>query len=111
MKNIITYLYHENQTMIAMKKFISFLLISLFVACNANPTPDALKAKLKSTMNSFLNKSVNSSQVKFQVQDVVYYDDKQRNTYDCQFKVLMSRPGLKDTVGSMFAYISKDFQD
>ena len=93
-----------------MKKFISFLFITMLAACNANPTPDALKQKLKSTMNNFLEKSADPSQVKFSVQDVVYYDDKARNTYDCQFKVLMSQPGHKDTIGSMFAYISKDFE-
>ena len=94
-----------------MKKIFPILFIVVLMACNANPAPDALKQKLKSTMNTFLNENVDSSQVKFHVEDVVYYDDKKRNTYDCQFKVLMSRAGYKDTMGSMFAYISKDFKE
>ena len=93
-----------------MKKNSFVIFFLMLFACNANPKPDVLKEKLKSTMTSFLYKGVDSSRVKFHVQDVIYYDDKRRNTYDCQFTVLMSEQGRKDTTGTMFAYISKDFQ-
>jgi hypothetical protein len=94
------------------KNYILIFFLMLF-ACNANPSPDVLKEKLKSAMTTFLYKRVNfdSSKVKYKVQDVIYYDDKEKNYYDCQFKVLMSVPNKKDTVGFMFAYISKDFKD
>jgi|SRR5215831_18707421 len=88
--------------------FIIFFL--MLFACNANPSPDVLKEKLKSTMTSFLYKGKDSSQVKFRVEDVIYYDDQRRNTYDCQFKVRMSEKG-KDTVGTMFAFVSRDFKN
>lgn len=93
-----------------MKRISVLLFVLMLAACNANPSSEDVKEKLKSTMTDFLNKSVDSSKAKFYVQDVIYYDDKPRNTYDCQFKVLMSQQGRKDTTGYMFAYISKDFK-
>jgi hypothetical protein len=93
-----------------MKKFLSLFFISILAACNANPSAEDLKETLKSTMNDYLYKSVNydSSKVKYRVQDVAYYND--RDYYDCEFKVLMSVTGRKDTVGNMNARISKDFK-
>ena len=87
------------------------LFILMLAGCDANPKPEVLKEKLKTTMANFLYKGVDSSNVKFYVQDVVYYDDKKRDAYDCQFKVLMLQKGHKDTTGTMFAYISKDFKE
>jgi hypothetical protein len=94
--------------MIAMKNII-LVLVLMIVACNANPGTEELKDKLKSAMTDFLYKGVNydSAKVKFRVQDVVYYEDK--NTYDCQFKVWMHEND-KDTIGTMFAFVSKDFK-
>jgi hypothetical protein len=92
-----------------MKK-ISLLFFALILfACNRNLPPEELRAKLKSTMTDFLYKRVNydSSKVKYRVEDVIYYIDK--DSYDCEFKVFMSVKGGKDTLGEMRARISKDF--
>ncbi len=92
-----------------MKKIFASFFILILSACNINPSPEELQAKLKSTMTDYLYKGVNydSSKVKYRVQDVIYYIDK--DYYDCEFKVLMSVKGGKDTVGGMRAKISKDF--
>src|SRR4051794_9692219 len=89
-------------------KFLLFF-ITILSACNRNPSPEELNTRLKSTMTDFLYKGVNydSSKVKYRVQDVAYYIDK--DYYDCEFKVLMSVNG-KDTIGGMSAKISKDFR-
>jgi hypothetical protein len=93
-----------------MKKIVALLFPAMLVACNSNPTPAELEAKLKSTMTDYLYKGVNydSSKVKYHVKDVIYYND-DRGYYDCQFTVEMQEPGKKDTVGKMFAFISKKF--
>lgn len=93
-----------------MRKFFASFFILILFACNRNPSPEELQAKLKATMTDFLYKGTNydSSKVKYRVQDVIYYIDK--NYYDCEFKVKMSVTGGKDTVGGMSAKISKDFK-
>lgn len=95
-----------------MKKIISLLFVAILVACNADLTPQELEERLKSTMTDFLYKTVNydSSKVKYRIKDIIYYNDN-RGFYDCQFTVEMKVEGKKDTVGKMFAYISKDFKD
>jgi hypothetical protein len=87
---------------------VVFYIVVLF-ACNRNPSPKELQNKLKFTMTDFLYKGVNydSSKVKYRVQDVIYYIDK--DYYDCEFKVFMSVKGGKDTLGNMRAKVSKDF--
>ncbi len=93
-----------------MKKFFGILFIVSFAACNANLSPKEVEQKLKTAMNDYLYKSVNydSSKVKYRVQNVVYFNDK--DYYDCEFKVFMSVTGGKDSIGSMNARISKDFK-
>jgi hypothetical protein len=93
-----------------MKKLFPLLLMSIFAACNANLSAGELKETLKTTMNDYLYKSVNydSSKVKYRVQDVIYYDDK--NYYDCEFDVLMMVTDERDSLGKMNAKISKDFK-
>ena len=95
---------------IAMKKIFALLYIVSLGACNANPSPAEVEQKLKTAMNDYLYKSVNydSSKVKYRVQNVVYFNDK--DYYDCEFKVFMSVAGGKDSMGSMNARISKDFK-
>ncbi len=68
-----------------------------------------LKQDLKTSMQAFLYNAINndSSNVKYRVQDVVYYEDKDQ--YTCDFKVHM-KAKLFDTTGIMKAYISKDFK-
>jgi hypothetical protein len=93
-----------------MKKISAILFIVLLGACNANLSPAEVEQKLKTAMNDYLYKSVNydSSKVKYRVQDVIYFNDK--DYYDCEFKVFMSVAGGKDSMGSMNARISKDFK-
>jgi hypothetical protein len=71
-------------------------------------SPEQTENELKLSMATYLNneKHKDNTPVKFTVLEVVYYEDK--TVYDCQFKVEMQEPG-HDTVGSMFAWISKDF--
>jgi hypothetical protein len=92
-----------------MKKISVLFFITILSACNRNPSPEELRAKLKATMTDFLYKGVkyDSSKVKYRVQDVIYYIDK--DYYECEFKVLMSVKGSKDTIGGMRAKVSKDF--
>jgi hypothetical protein len=92
-----------------MKKIFAMLLVVILSACNINPTPEELQDKLKSAMTDHLYKGINydSSKVKYHVQDVIYYVDK--DYYDCKFKVLMTVKGGKDTLGIMGAKVSKDF--
>ena len=92
-----------------MKKIFALLYIVSLGACNANPSPAEVEQKLKTAMNDYLYKSVNydSSKVKYRVQNVVYFNDK--DYYDCEFKVFMSVKDGKDTLGDMSAKISKDF--
>ena len=92
-----------------MKKIPMLFVVVILFACNRNQSPEELETKLKSTMTDYLYKGVNydSSKVKYRVQEVSYYIDK--DYYDCEFKVFMSVNGGKDTVGGMRANISKDF--
>jgi hypothetical protein len=92
-----------------MKKISMLVVVVVLFACNRNLPPEELETKLKSTMTDYLYKGVNydSSKVKYRVQEVIYYIDK--DYYDCEFKVFMSVTGGKDTLGDMRANISKDF--
>jgi len=98
-----------------MKKLILILGLILSFACNNKSSEAELQEKLKSTMLNFLYEKIahnDSSKVKYKiVGDVIYYNDDLYNYYDCQFKVQMSIPGRKDTIGTMGAYISKDFKE
>ena len=71
-----------------MKKIFALLYIVSLGACNANPSPAEVEQKLKTAMNDYLYKSVNydSSKVKYRVQDVIYFNDK--DFYDCELKFL-----------------------
>jgi hypothetical protein len=59
-------------------------------------------------MENYLNtrRNIDTNKLKFTVIDVVFYEDK--TVYDCRFNVDMRENG-KDTVGTMEAWISKDF--
>lgn len=62
-------------------------------------------------MNTYLYEQVNndSSKVKYQIEEVIYFAEKKE--YICDFKVKMIVPGKTDTTGLMRAYISKDFKE
>jgi|SRR6516225_9595139 hypothetical protein len=92
---------------------ITVLLFAIMFSCKAKEekTPAELEQELKSTMQTYLYKDKNndSSAVKFRVLKVIYYDDKERDMYDCEFTVNMKTKAL-DTTGFMKANISKDFK-
>ena len=66
---------------------------------------------LKTAMQTYLYNGVNndSSNVKYHVEKVDYFDDNYKNTYICEFTVHL-KTKLFDTTGIMKAYISKDFK-
>jgi hypothetical protein len=92
-----------------MKKICAILLLCFAIACRYKPadTTADLREKLKRTMTEFLYKGIknDSSVVKFQVTEVVYYENP--GDYVCEFKVHMRERNL-DTTGMMSARISKD---
>lgn len=85
-----------------------FLLLLFAMGCERKPRTVDLPQRLKTTMAEFLSKAAksDSTHTKFNVQEVVYYEDK--DYFDCDFKVRMIA-GQKDTTGEMRARITKDF--
>ena len=94
-------------------RFRSFavLFFGLMLSCKAKNASGGLENDLKATMQAYLyrDKNNDSTNVKFRVLDVIYYDDKLTNMYDCEFKVNMKTKSL-DTTGVMKANISRDFK-
>lgn len=94
-----------------MKKNFPLALLLLCFSCSRQPGPDEIRTNLSEAMIRYLYTTVNndSSQVKFRTEEVIYYEDVKY--YDCEFKVRMLPAGGKDTLGSMRAFISKDFKE
>jgi hypothetical protein len=100
----------------------SILFFIQMLSCKAKDTPVDMGNDLKKVMQAYLYNAVNndSSKVKYRVEDVVYYDDKERNVYECEFTVNMQtkhidsgenmKVKLLDTTGKMKANISRDLQ-
>jgi hypothetical protein len=81
-------------------------------SCKAkDSTPAGLEDDLKNAMQTYLYSSINndSSNVKYRVEKVVYYDDNIKDKYICEFTVHLKEK-MFDTTGIMKAYISKDFK-
>lgn len=91
-----------------MKKILTCLLLLAMFSCQKKPKPSEVQAHLKKAMTEFLYESVNndSSKVKFQVKDVVFFED--ATFYECEFNVRMIQQQI-DTTGAMKARITKDF--
>lgn len=91
-----------------MKKLFCLLALVCMVACQKKPKPSEVQQHLKKAMSEFLYNSVNndSSKVKFDVKDVIYFEDAE--AYECEFNVRMVQAG-KDTTGVMKATVTKDF--
>lgn len=91
-----------------MKKYMIALLVLFAISCVKNPKKDEVISHLKKAMSEFLFEKANkdTSVVKFDVQEVLYFEDK--NFYECEFNVKMKQNG-KDTIGIMKARVSKDF--
>jgi hypothetical protein len=99
------------------KKFRLFFLAVfcglLLFSCLKKVGKKELEENLKSAMGLYLNhqRHIDTSRVKFQVLDVVYFEDK--TEYICRFQVNMKEKTadmIKDTIGTMSAKISKDFK-
>jgi len=91
-----------------MRKTQLCLSLLLALACGTRPKPEEVESRLKRTMSEFLYQSVNndSSKVKFEVKQVIYFADKE--FYECEFKVKMLQAG-HDTIAGMKARVAKDF--
>ncbi len=93
-----------------MKYYLIFILFLVFTAgCKPKELSGiALENKLIETMDNYLKKSLQPG-VKFTVENVVYYPEKQKKDYICEFHVNMHY-GNKDTTGTVSAIISNDFK-
>jgi hypothetical protein len=78
-------------------------------ACKRRMTTDQVKENLEKTMTDFLEnrRPQGAPPLKFQVLDVIYYEDV--NQYDCEFKIKLYRPDGTDTTGMVKGKVSKDF--
>ena len=95
-----------------MKFRFLILLLTVFVfACKAKDPALQIQNDLKNSMQTYLYNGVNndSSNIKYHVEKVVYYDDNIKKKYICEFTVHM-KTKLFDTTGIMKAYISRDFK-
>lgn len=92
-----------------MKLLFTVLLLGLFTACLQKQPVEDVPDKLKKTMKQFLEQSAsgNTTGTQFTVQEVVYYADK--DFYECEFTVRMTRLSGGDTTGQMQARIKKDY--
>lgn len=91
-------------------RVFAILFFALALSCRAkHATPAEIENDLKSAMQSYLYSTINndSSNIKYRVQDVTYFEDKDK--YICEFKVNLKEK-LFDTTGIMKANISKDFK-
>ncbi len=88
------------------------LIFAMAFSCKAkDSTPEGIKDDLKKTMQTYLYSEVNndSSNIKYNIEDVIYFDDNLKHRYVCEFTVNLKEK-LFDTTGKMKAYISKDFK-
>ncbi len=95
-----------------MRLRVFFLLLPIFVfACKAKDPRPEIEKNLKVAMQNYLYNSINndSSNVKYHVESVVYFDDEKKGLYTCDFTVNM-KTKLFDTTGVMQATVSKDFK-
>src|SRR4030095_10016463 len=87
-----------------------FIFSLILFACKATTDPrPQIEQDLKATMQSYLYNAINndSSNAKYRVEDVIYFDDKDK--YICNFTVNL-KAKLFDTTGEMRATVSKDFR-
>lgn len=90
-------------------RFLLFTLIAF--ACKAKDTSENMDNNLKDAMRTYLYSTVDndSSNVKYNVEKVIYFDDKIKDKYICEFTVHI-KAKLFDTTGIMKANISKDLK-
>ena len=90
-------------------RFFAIMVFALLFSCKAKNSQAGTENTLKSTMQTYLYNEINndSSNAKYRVLDVTYYEDKDK--YICEFKVNL-KAKLFDTTGIMKANVSKDFK-
>ncbi len=93
-----------------MKRFLLAGFATLFLFSCVYNKKENTEESLKKAMTQFLYNSINndSSRVKYNVQDVTYFEEE--IDYQCEFTVHVSVKGRSDTTGTMTAEISKDFK-
>jgi hypothetical protein len=101
---------------ITISKPTLFVVLSsmLLFSCLKKTSRKETEESLKTTMDIYLNHQprIDSSQVKFTVLDVVFFEEK--TDFVCDFRVNLKQklPARQlDTIGIMRAKISKDFKD
>ena len=92
-----------------MKYFFTFiLLLGLSAGCKPKVlSGPELESKLIETMKDYLHKTLQPG-TGFTIKDVIYYPEKMKKLYICQFHVNMHF-GKNDTTGVVAATISNDF--
>ena len=92
-----------------MKRVIIFSFAFIVLSCEKKYSPEETKNNLKNAMIKFLASEKDTTRAKFEIVDVYYFPEK--TFYTCDFRVRMKVIGSKiDTVGTMRATISKDFE-
>ena len=92
-----------------MKHIFTFiLLLALGMGCKPKVISGVeLQNKLKETIDEYLHKTLQPGTIVV-VKDVIYYPERMKRVYICQFHVNM-RFGNGDTTGVVEATISNDF--
>jgi len=93
-----------------MRFFFTFIMLLTIVACKQRVMTQAeLENKLIKTMEDYLKETGKPDAV-YKVKDVIFYADKERKLYNCEFHVNVKAGTVKlDTTGIMWADIPSDF--
>lgn len=87
------------------------LCVSMLVSCKQKIlSGKELENKLIETMSDHLHQTLKPG-TEFTIKDIIYYPEKEKKLYICQFHVEVRAPGSKDTTGVMRALISNDFKN
>ncbi len=91
-----------------MKYFFPFIILLILGGCKPKVLSGVqLENKLKETMKEYLDTTLQPG-VAVTIKDVIYYPEKDKNYYICQFHVSMHYSN-KDTTGIVAATITNDF--
>jgi len=94
-----------------MRFFFTFImLLTIAASCKQRVMTQAeLENKLIKTMEDYLKETGKPDAV-YKVKDVIFYADKERKLYNCEFHVNVKAGTVKlDTTGIMWADIPSDF--
>jgi len=93
-----------------MRFFFIVMLLTIAASCKQRVMTQAeLENKLIKTMEDYLKETGKSDAV-YKVKDVIFYADKERKLYNCEFHVNVKAGTVKlDTTGIMRADIPSDF--